>query len=65
MCRRKISPCSGLSRLEKDVMNVDGKNVQLSSSMVAAVEIKTGTSKLIEYVFSPLMLTSDEAGRER
>ena len=33
--------------------------------MVAAVEIKTGTRKLIEFVLSPLMRMGDEAGRER
>ena len=52
-------------RLEKDAMNVDGKNVQISPGMVAAVEIKTGTRKLIEFVLSPLMRMGDEAGRER
>lgn len=52
-------------RLEKDVMKVDGKNVHLSPGMVAAVEIKTGTRKLIEFVFSPLMRMGDEAGKER
>lgn len=40
--------------LEKDVMNVDGKDAQLSPGMVAAVEIKIGTRKLIEYIFSSL-----------
>ena len=52
-------------RLEKDTMNVDGRDVRLSPGMVAAVEIKTGTRKLIEYVLSPLMRMGDEAGRER
>jgi hypothetical protein len=33
--------------------------------MVAAAEIKTGTRKLIEFVLSPLMKMSGEAGRER
>ncbi len=42
-------------RLEKDMMNVDGRDVRLSPGMVAAVEIKTGTRKLIEFVLSPLM----------
>jgi hemolysin D len=52
-------------RLEKDMMMIDGKTVQLSPGMVAAVEIKTGTRKLIEFVLSPLMRMGDEAGRER
>jgi hemolysin D len=52
-------------RLEKDTMNVDGRDVALSPGMVAAVEIKTGTRKLIEFVLSPLMRMGGEAGRER
>jgi hemolysin D len=52
-------------RLEKDIMNVDGRDVHLSPGMVAAVEIKTGTRKLIEFVLSPLMKMGGEAGRER
>jgi hemolysin D len=46
-------------------MNVDGRDVKLSPGMAAAVEIKTGTRKLIEFVLSPLMRMSDEAARER
>ena len=52
-------------RLETDTMNVDGRMVHLSPGMVAAAEIKTGTRKLIEFVLSPLMKMSGEAGRER
>ena len=52
-------------RLEKDILNVDGRDVHLSPGMVAAVEIKTGTRKLIEFVLSPLMKMGGEAGRER
>ena len=52
-------------RLENDMMNVDGRDVKLSPGMVATVEIKTGTRKLIEYVVSPLMRMSGEAARER
>jgi hemolysin D len=44
-------------------MNVDGKN--LNPGMAAAVEIKTGKGKLIEYLLSPLMKMTDEAGKER
>ncbi|MDY0870631.1 HlyD family type I secretion periplasmic adaptor subunit [Dongia rigui] len=52
-------------RLEKDTIDADGRDVQLTPGMVAAVEIKTGTRKLIEYVLSPLIRMGDEAGRER
>ena len=33
--------------------------------MAATVEIKTGKRKLIEFLLSPLMRMSDEAGRGR
>jgi hemolysin D len=52
-------------RLETDMMNVEGRDVRLSPGMIAAVEIKTGTRKLIEFVLSPLTRMVDEAGRER
>jgi hemolysin D len=46
-------------------MNIDGKEVKLTPGMAATVEIKTGKRKLIEYLLSPLMRMTDEAGRER
>jgi hemolysin D len=55
-------------------MDVDGKDVTLTPGMAvtveipgmaAVVEIKTGKRKLIEFLLSPLMKMSDEAGRER
>jgi hemolysin D len=46
-------------------MKVDGKAVNLTPGMAATVEIKTGKRKLIEYLLSPLMRMSVEAGRER
>ena len=46
-------------------MNVDGKIVNLTPGMAATVEIKTGKRKLIEFVLSPLMKMTNEAGRER
>lgn len=52
-------------RLEKDTMNVDGRDVHLSPGMATAVEVKTGTRKMIEFVLSPLMRMGTEAGRER
>lgn len=39
--------------------------MHLAPGMVAAVEIKTGTKKLVEFVLSPLMRMGSEAGRER
>jgi hemolysin D len=51
--------------LDRTTMNIDGKPVRLEPGMAATVEIKTGKRKLIEFLLSPLMRMSDEAGRER
>lgn len=52
-------------RLQNDTIDVDGKEVSLSPGMMASVEIKTGTRRIIEFVLSPLMRMGGEAGRER
>ena len=51
--------------LDQTQMNIDGKSVNLAPGMAATVEIKTGKRKLIEFLLSPLMKMTDEAGRER
>lgn len=51
--------------LDSTTMDVDGKEVKLTPGMAATVEVKTGKRKLIEYLLSPLMRMTDEAGRER
>ncbi len=51
--------------LDRATMNVDGKDVKLAPGMAATVEIKTGKRKMIEFLLSPLMKMTDEAGRER
>ena len=51
--------------LDRTTLNVDGKTVSLTPGMAATVEIKTGKRKLIEFVLSPLMKMTGEAGRER
>jgi len=51
--------------LDQTTMNVDGKTVNLTPGMAATVEIKTGKRKLIEFLLSPLMRMTTEAGRER
>ena len=43
-------------------MEVNGWKVPLAPGMTATVEIKTGSRRILEYVFSPL---EDAAGRER
>jgi hemolysin D len=51
--------------LDRTTMKVDGKDVKLVPGMAATVEIKTGKRKLIEFLLSPLMRMTSEAGRER
>jgi hemolysin D len=51
--------------LDRTTINVDGKIVNLTPGMAATVEIKTGKRKLIEFVLSPLLKMTGEAGRER
>lgn len=51
--------------LERTTIDVDGKTVNLTPGMAATVEIKTGKRKLIEFVLSPLLKMTGEAGRER
>ena len=51
--------------LDRTTINVDGKAVNLAPGMAATVEIKTGKRKLVEFLLSPLMRMTDEAGRER
>lgn len=46
-------------------LQVDDKILPLSPGMMASVEIKTGTRTMMEYVLSPIMKATDEAGRER
>ena len=44
---------------------VEDKLLPLSPSMVATVEIKTGSRTMMEYVLSSVMKATGEAGRER
>jgi len=46
-------------------LQVDDKLLPLSPGMMASVEIKTGTRTMMEYVLSPVMKATGEAGRER
>jgi hemolysin D len=51
--------------LDRSTIDVDGKPVKLTPGMAATVEIKTGKRKLVEFLLSPLMRMTNEAGRER
>ncbi len=53
--------------LEPEVTSivVDGAERALTSGMAATVEVKTGSRRLLEYLFSPLMEVGSKAMRER
>jgi hemolysin D len=50
---------------EVSAIQVDGAERPLTSGMAASVEIKTGSRRLIEYLFSPLVEVASRAMRER
>ncbi|QLI81189.1 HlyD family type I secretion periplasmic adaptor subunit [Chitinibacter fontanus] len=52
-------------KLERSIMNIDGKQVHLAPGMAVTVEIKTGQRRLIEYFLSPLIQHVTESVRER
>jgi len=52
-------------RLDKSVMDVDGRKVRLSPGMAVTAEVKTGKRRVIEYFLSPLMAHGSESLRER
>ncbi|OWO94807.1 hypothetical protein B5E41_10285 [Rhizobium esperanzae] len=49
----------------KMAISADGREVPLSPGMTVTVEIKTGTRRLLEYLFSPLIEVGSEAMHER
>lgn len=51
--------------LDRDTMNIDGKEMPLTAGMSSNAEIKTGTRRVIEYVLSPLVKHQHEALNER
>lgn len=51
--------------LEKPELVIDGRRINMSPGMTVVAEIKTGSRRILEYVFSPLVETSSEAMRER
>jgi hemolysin D len=50
---------------DKSTMTIDGVERPLVSGMAATVEIKTGSRRLLEYLFSPLVEVASRAARER
>ena len=52
-------------KLDRQSIQVRGRDILLSPGMTATAEIKTGTRRIIEFVLSPLLRYRDEALRER
>jgi len=50
---------------DRDYMMIDGKRTPLSPGMAVTVEIATGSRRILEYVFSPLVETASNAMKER
>lgn len=50
---------------DKTTMQIDGQIVPLTPGMAISVEIATGSRRILEYVFSPLVETASEAFKER
>lgn len=52
-------------KLQRKTMNIDGAQVSLSPGMGVTVEIRTGSRRILQYLFSPLIKTASEAMQER
>ena len=53
-----LRPASG-------TIDVDGAKIPLGAGMAVSAEIRTGSRRILEYVFSPLVKVSSEAMKER
>ncbi len=51
--------------VDRETIQVDGRQVNLSPGMAVTVEIKTGQRRIIEYLLSPLLKSMKESLRER
>ncbi len=51
--------------VDRNQMQIEDKKVRLGPGMAVTVEIKTGTRRIISYLFSPLMRYKHESLRER
>jgi hemolysin D len=51
--------------LDRTAIPIDGKLVELRPGMTVAVEINTGTRRVIDYLLSPLLRYPEESLRER
>jgi hemolysin D len=51
--------------LDKSILDISGQPTPVTPGMAVNVEIKTGDRRVIEYVLSPLLRYTHEAGAER
>ncbi len=51
--------------LDRNVINVEGRDVPLNAGLAATVDIRTGSRRIISYLLSPLQTSVAQAGRER
>lgn len=51
--------------MDRGMIQVEGKQVNLTPGMAVTVEIKTGQRRIIEYLLSPLLKSVKESMRER
>ena len=49
---------------ETTLIGIDGTNIPLQAGMATTVEIRTGSRRILEYIFSPLVQIGSEAMRE-
>ena len=52
-------------RLDRDTINIDGKQIGLTPGMMITAEIKTGKRRVLDYILSPLAKSTSEAAHER
>ncbi|AGS25815.1 HlyD family type I secretion periplasmic adaptor subunit [Rhizobium etli] len=52
-------------KLERSTVRVDGADIPLSPGMSATAEVRTGSRRILAYVFSPLVEVASAAMRER
>lgn len=52
-------------KLNQNAVKADGSNVPLSPGMSATAEVRTGSRRILAYVFSPLVEVASEAMKER
>lgn len=52
-------------QLDRNKINIDGQDINLTGGMNVTAEIKTGRRRVIDYLLSPLQTKIDESLKER